>query len=107
MFIYVGVEDNGRLAGLTKDDMRDSLKTLRDMASRLGATTCIMRERIATASVNKTRNKKDEKSVAEVLVRKLRKGDHLEDRQSVVDLRIAVMGGQDAGKSTLLGRKMK
>ncbi|XP_011168281.1 GTP-binding protein 2 [Solenopsis invicta] len=103
----IGVEDNGRLAGLTKEEMKTSLKTLKDMASRLGATIRVLRERIATSSASKTlssqnNNNKEEKKVAEVLVKKLRKDDR-EDQDSIVDLRLAVTGAQDAGKSTLLG----
>lgn len=104
----IGVEDNGKLAGLTKEEMKASLKTLKDMASRLGATIRILRERVATNSTNKTlasqnrnnNNNKEEKKVAEVLVKKLRKDDR---EDSIVDLRLAVIGAQDAGKSTLLG----
>lgn len=103
----IGVEDNGRLAGLTKEEMKVSLKTLKDMASRLGATIRVLRERIATTSTSKTlasqnNNNKEEKKVAEVLVKKLRKDDR-EDQDSIIDLRLAVTGAQDAGKSTLLG----
>ncbi|KYN10859.1 PREDICTED: GTP-binding protein 2 [Trachymyrmex cornetzi] len=107
----IGVEDNGRLAGLTKDEMKASLKTLKDMASRLGATIRVLRERIATSSASKTlasqnnninNNNNEEKKVTEVLVKKLRKDDR-EDQDSIIDLRLAVTGAQDAGKSTLLG----
>ncbi|XP_018342457.1 PREDICTED: GTP-binding protein 2 [Trachymyrmex septentrionalis] len=111
----IGVEDNGRLAGLTKDEMKASLKTLKDMASRLGATIRVLRERVATSSASKTlasqnnnnsnnnnNNNNEEKKVAEVLVKKLRKDDR-EDQDSIIDLRLAVTGAQDAGKSTLLG----
>ncbi|XP_018406671.1 PREDICTED: GTP-binding protein 2 [Cyphomyrmex costatus] len=104
----IGVEDNGRLAGLTKDEMKASLKTLKEMASRLGATIRVLRERIATSSASKTlasqnnNNNNEEKKVAEVLVKKLRKDDR-EDQDSIIDLRLAVTGAQDAGKSTLLG----
>lgn len=110
--VYVactGVEDNGKLAGLTKDEMKASLKTLKDMASRLGATIRVLRERIATSSTSKTlmsqNNNKEEKKVAEVLIKKLRKDDR-EDQDSIVDLRLAVTGAQDAGKSTLLGERI-
>ncbi|XP_070152222.1 GTP-binding protein 2 [Polyergus mexicanus] len=106
----IGVEDNGKLAGLTKEEMKASLKTLKDMASRLGANIRVLRERAVTSSTNKTltsqnRNNninKEEKKVAEVLIKKLRKDDR-EDQDSIVDLRLAVIGAQDAGKSTLLG----
>lgn len=103
----LGVEDSGKLAGLSCDDMKASLKTLKDMANRLGATINIIRERLACPLNNKKlkakNNKNEEKRVAEVLIRKLRKDDR--DEESVIDLRLAVMGGQDAGKSTLLGIK--
>ncbi|KAL6260780.1 hypothetical protein P5V15_008305 [Pogonomyrmex californicus] len=99
----IGVEDNGRLAGLTKEEMKASLKTLKDMASRLGATIRVLRERIATSkTLTLQNNNKEEKKVAEVLVKKLRKDDR-EDQDSIIDLRLAVTGAQDAGKSTLLG----
>lgn len=102
------MEDNGRLAGLSKEEMKSSLKTLKDMASRLGATIRVLRERIAN-STSKTlisqNNNKEEKKVAEVLVKKLRKDDR-EDQDSIVDLRLAVTGAQDAGKSTLLGERI-
>lgn len=116
MILSIGVEDNGRLAGLSKEEMKASLKTLKDMASRLGATISVLRERLATSSSNKTlvsqsnsnnnmNNNKEEKKVAEVLVKKLRKDDR-EDQDSIVDLRLAVTGAQDAGKSTLLGERI-
>lgn len=100
----IGVEDNGRLTGLSREEMKASLKTLNDMAARLGATTSILRERLANAK-NKdiaTHGNKEDRRVAEVLVKKLRKDDR-EDQDSIVDLRLAVTGAQDAGKSTLLG----
>ncbi|XP_043799525.1 GTP-binding protein 2 isoform X3 [Apis laboriosa] len=101
----IGVEDNGKLTGLTKEDMKASLKTLNDMAARLGATTRILRQRLANSknkNMSTCSNNKDERQVAEVLVKKLRKGDR-EDQDNIVDLRLAVSGAQDAGKSTLLG----
>lgn len=87
--------------------MKASLKTLNDMAARLGATTSILRKRVAN-SKNKdmsTHGNKEERQVAEVLVKKLRKGDR-EDQDSIIDLRLAVTGAQDAGKSTLLGERI-
>ena len=99
----IGVENNGRLTGLTREDMKASLKTLNDMAARLSATTSILRERLANSKNKSTHsNNNEERRVAEVLVKKLRKGDR-EDQDCIVDLRLAVTGAQDAGKSTLLG----
>ncbi|XP_008547414.1 GTP-binding protein 2 [Microplitis demolitor] len=107
----IGVEDNGKLTGLSREEMKASLKTLREMASRLGATTRVLRERQATkspSSISKSPahsspnpNPNMERRVAEVIVKKLRKGDR--EGQDVTDLRLAVLGCQDAGKSTLLG----
>lgn len=102
------MEDNGRLTGLTREDMKASLKTLNDMAARLGATTTILRERLANSKnkdISTHSNNKEEKRVAEILVKKLRKGDR-EDQDSIVDLRLAVTGAQDAGKSTVLGERI-
>ncbi|TRY96977.1 hypothetical protein DNTS_001417 [Danionella cerebrum] len=63
----IGVEDNGLLVGLTEDDMKASLKTLRRMAEKVGADITLLRER------------------------------------EFLDLRVAVLGNVDSGKSTLLG----
>lgn len=75
------------------------------MASRLGATIRVLRERVATSKTLASQNNNEEKKVAEVLVKKLRKDDR-EDQDSIVDLRLAVTGAQDAGKSTLLGERI-
>ncbi|CAH1153596.1 unnamed protein product [Phaedon cochleariae] len=83
----IGVEDSGILAGLTKRDMTASLQTLKQMAIKLGATTTILRERVLDNG----------RSVAEVLVRKI------PDDQNNIEIRVAVLGNADAGKSTLLG----
>lgn len=94
--------------------MKASLKTLREMAARLGATTDVLREKSTpnahcvgkeTDRNSQQKEETENKRVAEVLVRKLRKDDR-EDQESVVELRLAVTGGQDAGKSTLLGQKL-
>ncbi|KAJ8930437.1 hypothetical protein NQ314_016763 [Rhamnusium bicolor] len=83
----IGVEDSGILAGLSKRDMAASLQTLQQMAIKLGATTTILRERVLDNG----------RSIAEVLVRKV------PDDQNNIEIRVAVLGNADAGKSTLLG----
>lgn len=83
----IGVEDSGILTGLTKRDMNASLQTLQQMAIKLGATTTILRERVLDNG----------RSVAEVLVRKI------PDDQNNIEIRVAVLGNADAGKSTVLG----
>ncbi|PXF42328.1 GTP-binding protein 1 [Gracilariopsis chorda] len=83
----LGVEDNGTKKGLSPDRLAASLKTLTEMAHELGAETQVLRE----ADGKQGR-------VAQVLVRKVPKA--LED---YVDIRIAVAGNVDSGKSTLVG----
>lgn len=86
--IYIiGIQDNGQLIGLSKEEMQDSLNILKQMAMVLGATTTVL---------NNTQLS-DGKIAAEILICKI-----LEDQDNI-DIRIAVMGSADAGKSTLLG----
>ncbi|XP_014241159.1 GTP-binding protein 2 [Cimex lectularius] len=83
----IGVEDSGLLAGLPSYEMDTSLKTLSLMAAELGATTTILREREVACG----------RKVTEVLVRKVPADQH------TIEVRVAVMGSADAGKSTLVG----
>ncbi|XP_016359625.1 GTP-binding protein 2-like isoform X1 [Sinocyclocheilus anshuiensis] len=87
----IGVEDNGLLVGLTEEDMKASLKTLRRMAERVGADITVLREREVDYDSDEPH------IIAEVLVRKV------PDDQQFLDLRVAVLGNVDSGKSTLLG----
>ncbi|KAK2145176.1 hypothetical protein LSH36_697g03132 [Paralvinella palmiformis] len=87
----IGVEDNGLLTGLTSSELNGSLNTLTQMAERLGATTSVIRKKNIKEPYGVTRH------VAEVLIRKV------PDSQQFIDLRMAVLGNVDAGKSTLLG----
>lgn len=83
----IGVHDSGFLHGLSDADMAASLDTLKSMANKLGASTTILRRKTVAA----------QKSVAEVLVRKI------PDDQHSIEVRVSVLGGVNAGKSTLLG----
>ncbi|XP_022540935.1 GTP-binding protein 2 isoform X2 [Astyanax mexicanus] len=87
----IGVEDNGLLVGLSEADMRASLRTLRRMAEKVGADITVLREREVEYDSDEMRK------IAEVLVRKV------PDDQQFLDLRVAVLGNVDSGKSTLLG----
>ncbi|KAJ8704823.1 hypothetical protein PYW08_012143 [Mythimna loreyi] len=86
--VYVlGVRDCGALVGLRARALRSSLVALRRMAQALGATlTHVTARRVAP-----------HRAVAEVYVRKL------PDPKQSVELRVAVMGANEAGKSTLIG----
>ncbi|XP_077999195.1 GTP-binding protein 2-like [Glandiceps talaboti] len=88
----IGVEDNGMLAGLLDEDLEASLETLNKMAEKLGASTTILRERLIDPTAFEPCRR-----ACEVLVRKV------PDDQQFIDLRLAVLGNADAGKSTLLG----
>ncbi|XP_048731971.1 GTP-binding protein 2-like [Ostrea edulis] len=88
----IGVEDNGLLVGLTEGELSASLSTLNRMASRLGATTTILRERLV-----ETEGAECQRKALEILVRKV------PENQEFIDLKLAVLGNVDAGKSTLLG----
>lgn len=83
----IGVSDSGHLHGLNEKDMNASLATLKQMAHKLGASTSVLRRKFVAGR----------RSVAEVLVRKI------PDDQHNIEVRVAVLGGADAGKSTLLG----
>ncbi|CAK6953149.1 GTP-binding protein 2 [Scomber scombrus] len=87
----IGVEDNGMLVGLSEEDMRASLKTLHKLAEKVGADITILREREVDYDSDVPRK------IAEVLIRKV------PDDQQFLDLRVAVLGNVDSGKSTLLG----
>ncbi|XP_028323617.1 GTP-binding protein 2 isoform X1 [Gouania willdenowi] len=87
----IGVEDNGMLVGLSEEDMRASLKTLHRLAEKIGADIAVLREQ----EVNY--DSEDLRKIVEVLIRKV------PDDQQFLDLRVAVLGNVDSGKSTLLG----
>ncbi|XP_061889067.1 GTP-binding protein 2b isoform X1 [Entelurus aequoreus] len=88
----IGVEDNGLLVGLSQADMEASIATLKKMADKVGADITVLREREVDYEPDASTRR-----IAEVLVRKV------PDDQQFLDLRVAVLGNVDSGKSTLLG----
>ena len=83
----IGVQDCGTLSGISSEELEESLCTLKKMADRLGASITVLCER---------RLENDRHSV-QVLVRKV------PDDQHFIDLRVAVLGTVDSGKSSLVG----
>ncbi|NHJ86113.1 MAG: elongation factor 1-alpha [Asgard group archaeon] len=81
----IGIEDNGYPKGISKEELTNSIQTLEKMAHELNASITIIRER--EGQIGK---------VAEVLVRR-----HADDE--FLEVRIAVAGNVDSGKSTLVG----
>ncbi len=85
----IGVEDNGFLYGLDESDMSQSLKTLEKMASKLGASATVLREREVEGGHGMKLRK-----TAEVLIRKV------PDDSQFIDIKIAIIGNVESGKST-------
>lgn len=83
----LGVEDDGRKKGLPNAHLAASLDTLTRMAEDIGAETTVLQE-----------SEGREGRIAQVLVRRIPKA--LED---YLDVRVAVAGNVDSGKSTLVG----
>ncbi|MCH8908165.1 MAG: elongation factor 1-alpha, partial [Candidatus Heimdallarchaeota archaeon] len=90
-FYYIGVTDNGNPKGLQDDDLKVSLKLLKDVANLAGAKLSLLRK-----------EKGNEGFVAELFVRREKNPDELP-----IDIRIASVGNVDAGKSSLIGVLLK
>lgn len=85
----IGVSDDGVPLGLEEEEYKETLETLKKMASELKADITILCERVIE-------DKKKVKKVGEILVRLFEEGKYL-------DLRVAVCGNVDSGKSTFIG----
>ncbi|GAB4819226.1 hypothetical protein N2152v2_006272 [Parachlorella kessleri] len=86
-FYFIGVEDNGHPRGLPPQELQQSLAVLDAMAGEVGAAASLLRRPEVEGG----------RQCAVVAVRQgCRKA------VDYVDLRVAVMGGVDAGKSTLV-----
>eukprot|EP00040_Diaphanoeca_grandis_P004842 m.30335 g.30335 ORF g.30335 m.30335 type:complete len:607 (+) comp16265_c0_seq1:235-2055(+) len=85
-FYTVGQGQNGEMPGLNDADLATSIATLEQMATKIGAKTIHLRDK--TESDGK---------ISEFLVRLA------PDSSDFIDIRVAVVGNVDAGKSTLLG----
>ncbi|CAF3392206.1 unnamed protein product [Rotaria sp. Silwood2] len=85
--IGTGVTD-GESPGLLHDEMEASIATLKSMQAILDAEIQLLREKLLT---NNTR------FINEYLIRR-----HI-DQEDFMEVRVAVTGNVDAGKSTLLG----
>uniref|UniRef100_F1KSM9 GTP-binding protein 2 n=1 Tax=Ascaris suum TaxID=6253 RepID=F1KSM9_ASCSU len=89
----IGVEDRGVMTGLTDSELEASMRTLTAMANALNASIVTLSERDVTPiGEGMTRRR-----VLEVLIRKV------PDNQQFIELRLALLGGVDMGKSTICG----
>lgn len=84
-FYEIGIEDNGTARGLPVDELEKSIQTVRIMGKNLGCEVFLICKR-----------KAKEGEIAELLVREVRDDKYM-------DVRIAVCGNVDAGKSTFIG----
>lgn len=82
----IGVEDDGRCSGIKEEDLLTSLETLRTMADKIGCDMSLIRRQQARAGW-----------CAEVLVRERA------SEGGFIDLRVAIVGNVDSGKSTIVG----
>ncbi|KAL4421140.1 hypothetical protein ABPG77_000775 [Micractinium sp. CCAP 211/92] len=85
----LGVEDNGHTRGLERDELEASLEVLRSMAAEVGAGAEVLRTPPGSAEGRRC-------AVVRISRRDSAAPTH-------VDLRVAVAGGVDGGKSTLVG----
>ncbi|KAK4020155.1 GTP-binding protein 1 [Daphnia magna] len=76
----------GEESGLTKEDYKASVATLESIATTLEADCVLLRERSSECGI-----------IGQYLIR------HRAEQEDFVEIRVAVVGNVDAGKSTLLG----
>uniref|UniRef100_A0A7E4W4Q5 Tr-type G domain-containing protein n=1 Tax=Panagrellus redivivus TaxID=6233 RepID=A0A7E4W4Q5_PANRE len=89
----IGVADNGCLTGIVQSEMDESLKTLFHIAESINASFNVLSQRcVATAT-----KYEEARYVTEILVRKV------PDNQPFIEIRLAILGSAEAGKSTLSG----
>ena len=85
--IYIiGVEDDGTINGLERSELDSSIRTLKNIVEKLDADLITLDEQLV----------KKNRWIAHLLVRKINKNQ-------LVDIRIAVGGHVDSGKSSTIG----
>ncbi|KAF9090694.1 GTP binding protein [Mortierella sp. GBA35] len=119
----IGVADDGSFVGLSPQDMEVSLQTLQRMADFLKADVTILR-RVSVESTQQTDTSATDdgpgtsgvirrrltthsgspRTEPEYLVVEARVTSRLAEEHHFLEIRVALVGGPDAGKSTLLGR---
>lgn len=81
----IGVEDDGTLSGITNKDYATTLQCIKSAASKNNYTVTILTKTPVT----------EERYIYEVLIRE-------DNSNSYIDVKVAIAGNVDAGKSTLL-----
>eukprot|EP01099_Mayorella_cantabrigiensis_P008008 TRINITY_DN7369_c0_g1_i1.p1 TRINITY_DN7369_c0_g1~~TRINITY_DN7369_c0_g1_i1.p1 ORF type:complete len:619 (-),score=154.35 TRINITY_DN7369_c0_g1_i1:179-2035(-) len=93
-FYEIGVDDSGYPKGLNDMELSQSLETLQRMTNEIGAEICAQVER-----------KGEKGKVVQLLVRQFMNADEgssLSTASPKINVRVAVCGNVDAGKSTLI-----
>ncbi|EUB64375.1 GTP-binding protein 2 [Echinococcus granulosus] len=104
----LGVDDNGAVTGLTAKEMSASLLTLYKMSQRLGVHIRILRE-CTISNFSDSSDLQHSLADARPSFNPQRKAIELHAKwkllinQGIPDLRVAMLGSVDVGKSTLLG----
>ncbi|KAM3179722.1 hypothetical protein ACTXT7_000005 [Hymenolepis weldensis] len=93
----LGVDDCGAVTGLTAREMLASLRTFYKMAKRLGVDIRLLRERTLSSPDGKSTSFPQRKAI------ELQAKWKVSINQGIPDMRVAMLGSVDVGKSTLLG----
>lgn len=92
----IGHENNGESCGMGRDEYGRALAAVQDVAKELGAGVSVLLEKNTGSETEVEAVEKD--SSSRVMVRRQPKS-----MEELLEIRVAVVGNVDAGKSTLLG----
>nr|CDS29131.2 gtp binding protein 2 [Hymenolepis microstoma] len=93
----LGVDDCGSVTGLTAREMSASLRTIYRMAEKLGVNICLLRECTLSSPDGSSASSPQRKAI------ELQAKWKVSINQGIPDMRVAMLGSVDVGKSTLLG----
>ena len=88
----LGIEDNGKIVGITQSEYQDTLSVLKNAANMNNYAITLL----SSSSVSREQKKGELRSIYEVMIRE--KNDN-----KYIDLRVAIAGSVDSGKSTFTG----
>lgn len=82
----LGVEDNGIMTGITDEEYEETIQNLKTMATKNNYSVSLLSSELV----------KDNKRIYEILVRE-------KNNNKFIDIKVAIAGNVDAGKSTFIG----
>src|SRR3989338_6554528 len=100
----IGVKDNGKVEGISEEEYEETIENIRKIAKELNASVSVICEKYIEGKKDKKELGKEynvlrgkgKKKVGELLIRKY-------GNEKYSEIRIAVCGNVDSGKSTLIG----